>query len=390
MNDSTRISLAVALAAGLVLPGSAVLGATSHRTQEQRQMQTATRIPILAATDIVDRPVVDRNGHDAGRIDSMVIDTQNGIVKFVVIEGRGNFHLNGRLIAVPWSIIKRPRDRGAIGLTVSAKKLEGAPRISRSALFKLSTLGWSNRVYGYYGRPYPYYGSPAWYGAYRSHYRSHYRYPARAPGAMIPPAPNAKNLATTGSSANGMAPATNGASNTSGAGSNDNGQASKGQASKGLAISRSGIATDLMKVSAVQPGRLRSVVVYSRKADRPLGHVDQVMIDTRTGHVAYALVKRGGFLGLNPTWSAMPVEAFKWTRASPGTPGYGGVQVRPGYRLTVNAKELKGEPTVPVNTNNLTTFAPKHDLAQLYRHFGVKPYWQGKAGRQSTTGAEAQ
>lgn len=378
MNNSTRISLAAALAAGLVLPGGAVLAAAPQPTQapEHRHSQAASRIPILAAADIVGRPVVDRDGHDAGRVNSMVIDTKNGVVKFVVIAGRGDFDLRGRLIAVPWSIVKQPHNKGPISLTVNAKKLEGAARISRSELYKLRTLGWRRRVYGYYGRPYPYYGSLAWYGA----YRSGYPYSAGAPGGTIPPAPSAENRTTNGSSVSKSA--------TGKAGNPDN--AAKAQAANGLAISRNGVVSDLMKVSTVQPDRLRSVGVYSESGNHPLGHVDRVMIDTRSGHVAYALIKRGGFLGLNPTWAALPVEALTWTRASPGTPGYGGVQVRPGFRLSVKAQELKGQPSMPVNTTNLTTFAPKRDLARLYRHFGVKPYWQGKAGRQSTTGVGAQ
>jgi hypothetical protein len=36
-----------------------------------------------------------------------------------------------------------------------------------------------------------------------------------------------------------------------------------------------------------------------------------------------------------------------------GTAGYGGVNYRPGCRLAVKAKELKGIPSVPVNRQQL-------------------------------------
>ncbi len=393
MNDSIRIPLTAVMAAGLALPGSAVLAAS--RPALASQQQTHTRIPIVAAADLVGRPVVDRHGHDAGRVDSIVIDSKNGVVKFVALAGRGHFDLNGRLIAVPWPVIAHASQRGAIRLAVSAKKLERAPRVSRSKLFKMGTLGYRRRVYGYYGRPYPYYGTRTWYIA----YRNGYPYSVAAPGAAIPPAPNAEKArnaarpaAATGAG-NGTAPTDNttadGNNGANGGTQRANVNAATGHV--GLAISRNGIVSELHKVSSVQPGQLRSLGVYSRKGDHPVGHIDQVMIDTRAGTVAYALIKRGGFLGLDPTWSAVPVEALQWRRITPGTEGYGGgVHVRAGYRLTVSAQQLKGVPSVPVNQNRLTTYAPRRDLARLYRHFDIKPYWQTQAGRQSTTGAGAQ
>ena len=54
---------------------------------------------------------------------------------------------------------------------------------------------------------------------------------------------------------------------------------------------------------------MQSADVYAPNGDL-IGHIDQVMIDPHHGEVAFVLLERGGFIGLSPGWSAVPVEAF--------------------------------------------------------------------------------
>ena len=81
------------------------------------------------------------------------------------------------------------------------------------------------------------------------------------------------------------------------------------------------------------------------------------------------LIKQGGFLGLTPHWYAAPIEALAWT------PFQG------GYRLTVNKPSLANEPSIPINENNLPTRVDAQQLAQLYQHFDIQPYWEEAAGQ---------
>jgi sporulation protein YlmC with PRC-barrel domain len=161
----------------------------------------------------------------------------------------------------------------------------------------------------------------------------------------------------------------------------------------GLAIGQNGVVSALMKTGNVSPSQLRSMPVYGEHGKR-MGDFDQVMIDPRNGHVAYILLKRGGFLGLNPTWFAVPPEALVWSRGTPDN-GYG-YGVGYGYRLVVNAHQLNGVPPVPVNKANLTDTVLQQQLARLHWHFDIAPYWTGQgqaAGHNgkspSTTGQSA-
>lgn len=410
MKDSIRdIALSAAIVAAGTLPGGAALAAPSQPAQphnqqqaqsrqkssvhasQQQKMQQKTRIPLLPAADLVGRAVTDAHGHDAGRVDSMVIDTKNGVVEYLLIGGRGNFNLNGQFVAVPWSVVQAPRGKGAVALTISAKKLKKAPRLTQSALYELGTPAWRSRVYGYYGRPYPYYGSSAWYGPYRP-----YPYSAAAPGINGTVGRNVNGQSNTQAKTRASATAGMSSNATTGANASNtskfNQPAAQASNGKRLAISRNGVVSSLMDISNVSPSQLRSDNVVARNGAE-MGHVNEVMIDTRSGHVAYVLLKRGGFLGLNPTWYPVPVEALHWQFNPDYRPGNGGAYDPYGYRLVVNEHDLRGIPSVPVNKANLTTFAPRRDLAKLYSHFGVKPFWIGgaqNANQSSTTGQGAQ
>lgn len=360
---------------------------TGASNSEQRARQPE-RIPLIAAADIVGRPLTDPQGRSAGQIDSMIIDTRNGVVEYVLIRGRGDFDLDGELIAVPWSVVGQPRARGAIQVNVSIDRLAKAPRINRATVERLITARGRANVYGFYGVEYPYYGGPNWYWPARRNYAPLAAGPAAASAPVTAAANDQTPMEVRGSRAQHVAAARARADagtqshQPSGRSSDQNGQQSA-QSSNGLAIGAQGVVSTLKAIDTVSPGQLVSANVYAENGDQ-MGHIDQVLIDSRNGHVAYILLERGGFLGLNPTWFAMPVEAVSWTPTNSGN----------GYRLTVDRKLLGSIPAVPVNKEHLTTEVRRHDLAQLYRHFSVKPYWirqdqangEAKPASKSTTG----
>jgi sporulation protein YlmC with PRC-barrel domain len=256
-----------------------------------------------------------------------------------------------------------------VRLDVTARQVATAPRINRSGLYRLTGNAWRNRVYGYYGYRYggTALGSPPCKGA--------------AYGAAGQPAGQyGGNCAYPGSPAN-SGNVSNGVNN---GGNNGNqarnpstgsigkqGIASGNAAGNGtLAVTRNGIQSLLSKASAVSPRGLRNANVYAKSGDL-IGSIDHVMIDVDNGRIAFVLVKRGGFLGLNPTWYAIPLEALNWS-------AYGN-----GFRLGVNQQQLRGLPTIPAINGNLETTVPRGQLTRLYQHFDVQPYWQARNDRNA-------
>ena len=108
---------------------------------------------------------------------------------------------------------------------------------------------------------------------------------------------------------------------------------------------------------------MRSATVFANNAPgNGVGQIKRVMNSER-GEVAFVLIERGGFLGLEPRWYAVPVEALVWAP-------YEG-----GYRLTVNEQLLNSEPSLQPHTINAPVNVPANQLAQLYQRFGMTPYW---------------
>ena len=93
-----------------------------------------------------------------------------------------------------------------------------------------------------------------------------------------------------------------------------------------------------------------------------LGKVDQVMIDAERGRVAYMLVAAGGFLGLNVGWLPVPFDSLHTKGDSPA------------LTLDANATQLSQLPLFEKDA--LPDHIERDDLAALYEHYGVEPYWQ--------------
>jgi len=115
----------------------------------------ASEIEVLPASQLVNRPLIDPQGRDAGQIQGIIVDTGNGAVDFVVVAGNNNFNLNGELIAVPWAALVSPMTTdGPITVKVAADKLAQAPRINANRLNALEQPPTRADLYGFYGYPY--------------------------------------------------------------------------------------------------------------------------------------------------------------------------------------------------------------------------------------------
>jgi hypothetical protein len=71
--------------------------------------------------------------------------------------------------------------------------------------------------------------------------------------------------------------------------------------------------------------------VYNRQGDS-LGSIDHLMIDKYTGHVEYAVMSFGGFLGIGDSYHPLPWRALTYDT----TLG--------GYRVSVDRSRLEGAP----------------------------------------------
>ncbi len=311
-------------------------------------------------------------GQDAGRIRSLIIDTDNGSIEYALIGSRGNFNIDDNLVVVPWPVLHGLHGNGAVQVNVPANKLENGPLVNQRAIQELNQPKAVQRIYGYYG----YHAYGAGYGGYGyggGYPRGGSPYPTRHyPGSgmaygyyggrynPVPPTVQYRRQRERHhlsrqhrEQRQQREPGNNG--------------------HPGLSVNANGIVSALTSPEDMSPNALRAITVHARNGNL-VGDIDQVMIDPAHGMVAFVLVKRGGFLGLNPTWFALPIQALRWS------------SYRGQYQLTVNEQQLNNIPPVPANAGNLTNHVNRQALADLYSDFNVSPYWQSGSQQQSASG----
>lgn len=300
------LSAAVALAVAALVPAAL---AASRPHSLSGAAEAGPDRPVLPASGLVVRPVVDTDGRNAGRVDALVIDPANGMVEYVLLEGRGGFNLNGELIALPWSMLQPPTLKDPIRLTISRARLENAPRITRDKLVRLTAAPWRSRVYGYFGASYPNKAAAE-------------RPPLRHPAPTVDI----------------------------------------------LVMQNGGLAALVEQRPEAAPVRPEAATIATSTDvftanGIALGHIVQILVDTRSGRVAVARIGKSGMLGVPPVVYPLPIEALRWS-------GY-----RDGFQLIDSPRLLAHVPATPLARTHLALAISERNLAQLYRDFDVPPFW---------------
>lgn len=100
--------------------------------------------------------------------------------------------------------------------------------------------------------------------------------------------------------------------------------------------------------------------VKNRQGDK-LGQIKDLMIDTGTGHIAYAVLDFGGFLGMGNKLFAVPWGAFA-------------LDTEDKCLMLDVSKELL-ESTDGFDKDDWPDMTDRSWGERVHTHFGVPPYW---------------
>src|SRR5688572_26474093 len=84
-------------------------------------------------------------------------------------------------------------------------------------------------------------------------------------------------------------------------------------------------------VDLIGSDKVEGTAVYDAKGER-MGTIKRVMLEKRSGQVAYAVLSFGGFLGLGSDSYPIPWDALKYDTSLGG------------YRINITEQQLKGAP----------------------------------------------
>jgi sporulation protein YlmC with PRC-barrel domain len=93
-----------------------------------------------------------------------------------------------------------------------------------------------------------------------------------------------------------------------------------------------------------------------------LGDIKEIMIDTSTGRVAYAVLSFGGFLGMGDKLFALPWNALQSHQTEPSA-----------FVLNANKERLQAAPGF--DKNNWPNFADRKWGSTIHDYYQIKPYW---------------
>ncbi|MBA4788382.1 MAG: PRC-barrel domain-containing protein [Pseudomonadota bacterium] len=99
--------------------------------------------------------------------------------------------------------------------------------------------------------------------------------------------------------------------------------------------------------------------VYNRAGEH-LGSIYDVMIDKRSGKVAYAIMSFGGFLGMGQDYHPLPWSTLDYDTA------------QEGYVVNLTREQLEGAPHYA--ENQPPTWDRDYET-RVYDYYKARPYW---------------
>jgi len=113
-----------------------------------------------------------------------------------------------------------------------------------------------------------------------------------------------------------------------------------------------------MKPQALSASTLKGTNVENLKGDK-IGSIKDLMIDLENGHVLYAVISHGGFLGMGDDYFAVPMQALLFSERD------GDV-----IKLDVDKETLENAPGFNKDTWPSTS---SHDFTNsVYKHYGYE------------------
>jgi hypothetical protein len=101
-------------------------------------------------------------------------------------------------------------------------------------------------------------------------------------------------------------------------------------------------------------------------AGESLGEIHDVMIDKISGHVAYAVMSFGGFLGIGEKYHPLPWAALTYDTD------------QGGYVVNLSREQLEG---APVYADDAQPRWNREYEQDIHDYYGISPYWIGPLPR---------
>jgi sporulation protein YlmC with PRC-barrel domain len=105
----------------------------------------------LSVSTLLGNQVVDRAGHEVGKIHELMVDLKSGRVTYAVMSLGGLLGLGEKLFAVPWVSLELDAEHDRFVMDVDRDKLRKAPGFDKNDWPNMSDTYWGTDVPKFYG-----------------------------------------------------------------------------------------------------------------------------------------------------------------------------------------------------------------------------------------------
>ena len=112
--------------------------------------------------------------------------------------------------------------------------------------------------------------------------------------------------------------------------------------------------------SLIGSDKVEGTAVYRSDGER-VGKIERLMIDKRSGQVAYAVMSFGGFMGIGEDYYPLPWPLLSYNPKLDG------------YEVSIPEQQLKGAPKY--NEHESWDWSDRSRGKKVYDYYGVAPFW---------------
>ncbi|NKJ42166.1 PRC-barrel domain-containing protein [Novosphingobium sp. SG720] len=121
-----------------------------------------------------------------------------------------------------------------------------------------------------------------------------------------------------------------------------------------MALDAQPLAAPAGAIALISADDLRGKTVHGRDGDK-LGTIAKLVLDERSGQIAYIILSTGGFLGLGQSYHAVPWSAFQYDDG------------QSGYVTAIDKRLLEGAPSFRPDSAPLFDDAYGRRVTDYYR-----------------------
>jgi sporulation protein YlmC with PRC-barrel domain len=210
---------------------------------------------MLRASQVLQQTVWNQRGDELGQIEDLVLDPQPMRIVYALVSGRMSTEA-GTMIAVPWPTLALSPEQDLFLLNVDPDRLRAAPAIDSGSTHQLANRQWGRDLYHYYGLQ-PYWEEQP--GLQPEDLTRRRSVPSAPPPE--PPLPHSASL---------------------------------------------GLRPDILRGGQIIGSSVRNL------QGEDLGKISEIVIDPRSGRLAYVVLAHGGFLGFGRKLFAVPWDALTY------------------------------------------------------------------------------